>query len=72
MSPEPSRTYGPLPSCRLNFRWNNWRPRRMARNGSRLMIKDEESGVVQSPRPAPISSVSDLAMPSFAAFGALV
>jgi len=41
----------------------------MARNGSRAMIKDEESGVAQSPVPAPICSVRDLAIPKFAAFG---
>src|SRR5262245_26395396 len=41
----------------------------MARNGSRAIIKDEESGVFQSPVPAPICSVRDLAIPKFAAFG---
>jgi hypothetical protein len=41
----------------------------MARNGSRAIIKDEESGVLQSPVPAPICSVRDLAIPEFAAFG---
>src|SRR5690348_14808679 len=38
----------------------------MARNGSRAMMNDEEPGVVQLPRPAPISSLSDLAIPKLA------
>src|SRR5215510_37173 len=33
------------------------------------MIKDDEPGTMEPPRPTPISSVSDLAMPKFATFG---
>ena len=36
------------------------------------MMNEEESGVIQSPRPAPIWSTSDLLIPSLAMFGALV
>ena len=36
------------------------------------MMKDDESGVVQLPRPAPICWASDLAIPSLAALGASV
>ena len=36
------------------------------------MRKRDESGVMTSPRPAPISSRSDLLMPAFAVFGACV
>src|ERR1044072_8406087 len=41
----------------------------IARKGSRAIIKDEESGVLQFPVPAPICSVRDFAIPKFAAFG---
>src|SRR5258705_7178548 len=41
----------------------------MARNGSRAIMNDDESGVIQSPAPAPISCVSDLAMPKLATLG---
>src|SRR3954463_6664061 len=44
----------------------------MARKGSRAMRNDEELGIPQSPRPGPISSANDLAMPSFAVFGCSV
>src|SRR5262245_40527060 len=44
----------------------------MARKGSRVMMKDEESGVDQSPRPAPICCASVLLIPSPAVLGAAV
>src|SRR5512145_3312269 len=44
----------------------------MARNGSRLMIKAEESSVNQSPRPAPTCSSRLRAMPSPDLFDARV
>jgi hypothetical protein len=72
MSPTPSWTPGPWFSSRVNLRWKISRPRRIARNGSRLIRKEADEGVFQSPRPVPISSVRDLAMPSWAAFGAWV
>ena len=36
------------------------------------MMKDEESGVIQSPRPAPICCASVFLIPSFAILGALL
>jgi len=72
MSPEPSPSRGPCPCCLVNFRWKSCRPRRIARNGSRLMMNTDESGVERSPRPAPISCVRDLAIPSPAELGAWV
>src|SRR5437660_570772 len=70
--PVPSLLFGPWPCSRVNLRWKIWRPRRMERNGSRLMINTEEFGVIRSPRPGPISSASDLLIPAFAVFGALL
>ena len=63
------RTAGPGPGDPRNLRWKIWRPRRTARAGSRAMMYAEESGVFTSPRPAPICSASDLAMPALAVFG---
>ena len=71
-SPEPSPSNGLCPCARVNFRWKSWRPRRMARKGSRAMMKEDDPGVSQSPRPVPISSSSDFAMPAPAALGAAV
>ena len=56
----PSLVSGPLPCARVNLRWKICRPRRIARNGSRLMMKSDVFGVKWSPRPAPISWTSDL------------
>ncbi|PYQ49353.1 MAG: hypothetical protein DMF78_18485 [Acidobacteria bacterium] len=72
MLPAPSPNTGPCPWARVNLRWKSWRPRRMARKGSRAMMNADEPGVIQSPRPAPISSMSDFAMPAPAALGAVV
>src|SRR5215471_13149160 len=44
----------------------------MARKGSRAMMNDDESGVVELPRPAPICCVRDLAMPKLATLGVCV
>src|SRR5882762_7687871 len=44
----------------------------MERNGSRLMMYTDDPAVITSPRPAPISSSSDLLMPALAVFGACV
>ena len=38
------------PWATVNFRWNNWRPRRIARNGSRAIMNRDEPGVSISPR----------------------
>ena len=72
MFPVPSPNSGPCPCVRVYLRWKSWRPRLMARKGSRAMMKAEEPGVNRSPRPAPICSVKDLAMPSLAVLGARV
>src|SRR6266850_491950 len=41
----------------------------MPRNGSRAMMNADESGVIESPSPAPISCASDLAIPKLATLG---
>src|SRR5581483_2463517 len=72
MSPTPSFSLAPCPCRRVNLRWNSCRPRRMERNGSRLMMYTDEPAVITSPRPAPISSSRDLLSPALAVFGACV
>lgn len=60
MSPLASKlTRGPMPCSSVNLRWNNWRPRRTARAGSRAIRYSDEPGVLSSPRPLPICCCSD-------------
>ena len=70
--PAPSPVSGPWPCSRVNLRWKICRPRRIARAGSRLMMKREEFGRLTSPLPTPICSRNVLAIPRLAAFGASV
>ena len=53
MSPSPSSTPGPCDCSRVNLRWKICRPRRIARNGSRLITNAAESGVIVLPAPRP-------------------
>ncbi len=55
---------GPIPCSLVYLRWKSCRPRRMARKGSRLMMNDEESGVMTLPRPAPACWENDLLIPT--------
>ncbi len=72
MSPAPSPVAGPCPSRDGELSLEELAAAAMARNGSRLMMNDDESSVNQSPRPAPISSSSVSAIPSLTALGAVV
>jgi hypothetical protein len=50
MLPVPSPNIGPWPCARVNLRWKSCRPRRRGKRSA--MMKAEEPGMVQSPRPA--------------------
>src|SRR5262249_56740581 len=72
MSPLPSFSLGPCPCTLVNFRWKSWRPRRIDRKGSRAMMYVDDPTMLALPRPAPISSDSDLLMPPNSGFVACV
>ena len=70
MSPEPSGpASGPVPVRAGTCVGKAVVRAESLRKGSRAMMNEDESGVCKSPRPAPTSSASDLAMPAFAILG---